>query len=890
MRLRANKKDRSFLHAVGDRLSRVIGLSRRFETRLGDWARPFLFRLDWRSAALVLATSVVLIVFTIVVSGLILLATLLVLTAVAFVALVALIFSVGVTSAIVVGNVLGRVLWPAAKRIWHDGPAGARIVRARLARSGWGAYLKRYVDPRLETPHVDGRRLRAWLATATRRMRLPSRLRRFRRQTVVAIAAVAVLVPIGLVTLDAYGVATRSLPPVDDVFAKQTFQSTFIYDRKGRELYELTDPNGGRRTMVPLTEIPQSLITATIATEDANFYQNPGIDPVAILRSTASDLIHGRIESGASTITQQLVRNVLMTPEERRSHSIGRKIAEAILAVRVTQRYSKDDILERYLNEIYYGNLAYGADAAAKTYFNRPVSQLDLAQAALLAGLPQAPALYDPYQHPEAAKERQREVLHLMVAHRFISQAEADAADAEPLDYHSDGNVLQAPHFVMGVRGLLEERFTSDQIYDGGLRVYTSLDLDLQREAEQAIRTRLAALPNGNSQNAAAVVIDAHSGEVLAMVGSADFASTQIHGQINMALVPRPAGSMVEPFTYLIAFDHHLEAPATVLDDAPVEYPMGSGLPPYRPQNPDGTFHGPVMVRKALTTSLTVPAVLTLNRVGVAALLSTLRSFGVTTLQESPDYYGLSLTVGGAPVTLLDLTQAYAGLANGGVPVGEDRLSGQSSDPQLAPVTILEVTDAKGNLLSGYGPVRAPPVVGPQAAWLVTNILSAAAGDASPDLQFDRPVAVKTGLAEGRTDAWTIGYTPDIAVGVWVGNGDGGALSPEAIDAGTGIWHDLMAAGLRGTPTRSFVQPTGLVRATVDTATGLLAVPGRPTTTDWFIDGTVPTMSAPLPPTPTPRPKPAPPSAQQHTPPDKPAPGRPQPDGSGNGNGQRRRR
>ncbi|HEX5414342.1 MAG TPA: transglycosylase domain-containing protein, partial [Chloroflexota bacterium] len=807
---------------------------------------PRFSRLDWRSAALVLFTSLVLIVVSLVVVGLALLAIVLVLAAIALAALIVFVVAFSISAGTAIGKLSRSVLWPAAKRIRQRGKTGAVTLPARVMRSRLVALLDHLSGPYRQPALTGINRLQAGPRKVTRRIPLPSAIRHPRRRTILAIGAVCVLLPIGLVAVDAVGVAARSLPPVDEVFAKQTFQSAFIYDRKGRVLFELTDPNGGRRTMVPVQQIPKNLTAATIATEDANFYQNSGIDPVAILRSLARDVINRRIETGASTITQQLVRNVLMTPEERRSQSIGRKIAEAILAIRVTQRYSKDEILDRYLNEIYYGNLAYGADAAAKTYFDRPVSQLTLAQAALLAGLPQAPALYDPYQHPEAAKERQREVLHLMVAHHFITQSEADAADAEPLEYSAEAAVLQAPHFVVDVRGLLEERFTSEQIYDGGLRVYTSLDLDLQRQAEQIIRSRLAALPGSSGPNAAAVVLDARSGEVLAMVGSADFNSAAIHGQINMALVPRPAGSLIEPFTYLVAFDDHLAAPATVIDDAPVSYPMGGNLPPYRPQNPDGTFHGPVTVRRALTTSLTVPAVLTLNRVGIATLLTTLRRFGITTLPESPDYYGLSLTVGGAPVTLLDLTQAYAGLANAGVPVGEDALSGQSSDPRLAPVTILKVTDAKGNLLSAYGPVHVPPAVSPQAAWLVTDILATPTGSDDADstaaeFQFDQPVAVKTGLAEGRTDGWTIGYTPEIVVGVWVGNASGEALSPDEVAAGTAIWHDLMAASRSAVPSTPFVQPSGLVRATVDTATGLLAVPGRPSTTDWFIAGTVPT-------------------------------------------------
>ncbi len=656
-----------------------------------------------------------------------------------------------------------------------------------------------------------------------------------------------------------YSYATRDLPPVDQIFSKSPFQSTMIYDRKGRLLYEMFDPQGGRRTLIHLKDMPPALIDATVSTEDGSFYTNPGVDPVAIGRALVQNVVHGQIESGASTITQQLVRNVLMTPQERQSQSITRKVEEAILAFRVSQRYSKDEILERYLNEINYGNLSYGVEAASETYFDKPASQLTLAEAALLAGLPQAPSAYDPFQHPNAAKQRQLEVLRLMVKHGYLTQDQADAAAAQPLRYHSAPTVFQAPHFVMYVRSLLEQRYSQQQLYDSGLRVYTTLDLDLQRQAETIVANRLQSIKQDNANNAALVAIDPKTGEVLAMVGSANFYDDAIQGQINMALTARQPGSTLKPFTYLYAIEHHLATPTTILMDSPVKYSMGAGRPPYEPPDADYKFRGPVTVRRALANSLNVPAVEMLNKIGIPALLQMLHQFGITTLQQPPGYYGLSLTLGGGPVRLLDLSFAYAALANGGVQVGQTVTDPQTGQRRLAPVAILKVTDANGKVLDAYHPPPGQRLAGPQSTWLITDILADDAARAETFgahsyLELDRPAAVKTGTTEQFQDSWTMGYTPQLVVGVWVGNANDQPMKNVFGARGAGmIWHEFMEAALKNQPALQFNRPPGLVRATVDAETGLRPVPGRPTITDWFVEGTLPTESAPVP-TPTPLP------------------------------------
>lgn len=658
---------------------------------------------------------------------------------------------------------------------------------------------------------------------------------------------------------DIYSSMTRNLPPVDQVFSKSVFQSTLIYDRKGRLLYEMFDPQGGRRTLVNLKDIPPVLVDATLATEDPTFYTNPGIDPLSILRASVQDIVHRHIVSGASTITQQLVRNVLMTTKEREAQTIQRKIEEAILAYRVSQQYSKDEILQRYLNEINYGNLSYGVEAASEGYFDKPVQQLTLPEAALIAGLPQAPALYDPYQHPQAAKARQLEVLGLMVKHGYITQAQANAAASVPLHYHSAPTQMEAPHFVMYVRSLLEQQFSRQQIYDGGLRVYTSIDLDVQNQAQQIVQQRLASLKADNANNGALVAIDPRTGEILAMVGSANFWDDAIQGQINMALTQRQPGSTLKPFTYLYAFEHHLAAPATILQDSPIQYSMGAGQPPYRPHDADNKFRGPVTVRRALANSLNVPAVEMLNRIGVNSLLQTLHLFGITTLNKPPGYYGLALTLGGGRVRLLDLTYAYATLANGGVQIGQPVANPPAGQSHDAPVAILKVTDANGKTLYDYHPPKGTRLASAQATWLITNILSDDAARAETFgqhsyLQLSRPAAAKTGTTEQFQDSWTIGYTPQVVVGVWVGNANDQPMKNVFGARGAGlIWHEFMDSYLKTKPVRQFVQPSGLMRATVDAKTGLRPVPGRSTVTDWFIQGTLPTESAPVP-TPTPAP------------------------------------
>ena len=375
---------------------------------------------------------------------------------------------------------------------------------------------------------------------------------------------------------------------------------------------------------------------------------------------------------GTSTISQQLAKLVFLSPER----SLSRKVKEAILAAEITRRYGKDTILELYLNEIYYGNLAYGIEAAARLYFNKPAKDLTLAEASLLAGLPQAPATYDPLQNPEGAKARQADVLRLMVEHGAITTEEADAAWREELTYYGQGlettRLLNAPHFVMLVRSQIEQLYGPELLYRGGLQIYTSLDEQLQQEAEKQVATGIGDLQGQNVSNGSLVALDPRTGEIKAMVGSADFENAEISGQVNVAISPRQPGSTIKPFTYLATFERQNDwwTPATMIEDVRTEFDDGAGRPPYVPKNYDGKEHGWVSLRSALANSYNIPAVKALQSVGVDALLQVADRFGMQTLTR-PDHppYGLALTLGGGEVTLLELTSAYGALANAGLRV-----------------------------------------------------------------------------------------------------------------------------------------------------------------------------------------------------------------------------
>lgn len=660
----------------------------------------------------------------------------------------------------------------------------------------------------------------------------------------------------------------RWLDPANLIYKPAT-PSIIITDRQGRVLYEAIDPRGNKHVPLALDDIPAACRDATIATEDANFYHHPGVDPIAIARAAWLNWRAGETVSGGSTLTQQLARNLLLTAEERQERSLQRKLREGWLAWRLERRYSKDELLALYLNTTYYGHFATGIEAASQAYFGVHAPELDLAQCALLAGLPQSPALYNPIENPDAARTRQAVVLGLMVRHGYLDAAQAEDAHREALAYASTPFPIRAPHFVMWTLSRLETLLPPERIAAGDLRVTTTLDLDWQAAAEQVVARRLAqlrpctavpdALPGVNcdadadparrAENAALVALDPATGAVVAMVGSPDYFDVDISGALNASLSLRQPGSAIKPLTYAAALDPARAAragrapwtAATLIADLRTAFTTAEGTP-YVPNNYDRTYHGPVTVRQALANSYNIPAVKTLDYVGVEELIDMAVALGIpwqrggasavsaavpattqpaagqwTAPADETPRYGLSLTLGGGEVALLDLTAAYGALANGGRPV----------EPYgIARVTTLdgqEVIPPVSRNTSGR-----PPVIDPRVAYLITDILSddharqPAFGTGSV-LQLDRPAAAKTGTTTDWRDNWTLGYTPGLVTGVWVGNADNTPMKDINGISGAGpIWHDFMLAVHKGQPRAAFTVPAGLVQVEVCADSGLL--------------------------------------------------------------------
>ena len=659
-----------------------------------------------------------------------------------------------------------------------------------------------------------------------------------------------VLLALGTVAVVAGGVwlyrtYASDLPDPSEISRRRPAETTKIFARDGTTvLYELTDATAERRTVVPFDKIPQALKNATIATEDASFYQNPGVDLKAIIRAFVQNQQNSGVVSGASTITQQLVRGILLPPEERTKISLERKIREAFLAYRVSREYSKDQVLGRYLNEVYYGHQAYGVESAAQIYFGKPVEKLSLAEATILAGLPQSPTNYDPFINYQAAKARQHVVLDQMVRHNYLTADEAKAVYNTPIKLVTEEINLTAPHFVYYVRQLLEQRYGPDVLYRGGLRVITSLDLNYQQQAQQIVHDHIVTGVNGqpplrsrNATNAGAIMLSPNN-EILAMVGSVDFKDQAINGQVNVTVAQRQPGSALKPIVYAAALRKGL-TPATVLWDERTEFKLADGTT-YTPNNYDNSFHGPQRLRMALANSLNIPAVLTLQQVGVEAFVEQAHDLGITTFTD-PSRFGLSMALGSNEVRLLDLANVYSSFRDGGL--------------MREPVAILRVTDSRGAVLDNgvQKPGRqALGEHGEQIAYLISDMLSDnvarwymfGRGNVM-ELPDNRPAAVKTGTSNDWRDAWAIGYTPDVTVGVWVGNSDATPMQEVAGVNGAGvIWRDLMNLYNHDRPTQQFAKPNGIVDATICGGTGALAGTGCPNPlTEHFIAGSAPTES-----------------------------------------------
>ena len=631
---------------------------------------------------------------------------------------------------------------------------------------------------------------------------------------------------------------STELPTPEHLRARAALGSTRILDRRGQLLYELPEPLSGRQRPVPLDTIPLALRQATIAVEDASFYSNSGIDMRGIARAVWANLRSGAIVSGGSTITQQLARGFLLDPATARERSFSRKLREALLALKLTAAYSKDDILALYLNQSYYGGQSYGVEAAAQHFFGKPVRDLDLAECALLAGLPQAPSRYDPFAAREAALARQADVLDAMARAGYVSPAQAAAAKAEPLQFGGGDQSPRAPHFVNYVLDQLDARLGADVVARGGLTITTTLDADLNDAAQASLRRQIALLstprnggPDHRVRNGAVLVLDPHDGAILAMVGSPQFNDTRSQGQVNATLALRQPGSAIKPLTYAAAFERGW-TPASQILDVPSTFQTREGQQ-YTPQNYDRTFHGPLLLREALATSSNIGAVRLLDAIGVPALLNMAGRLGIDSLGDPANAgrYGLALTLGGGEVTPLELTAAYATFANGG--------------RRVVPFAVVAIADADGHSLideQAAAKDRSAPLsetslgVSPQIAYLISDILSdryarMRAFGAQSVLDIDRPAAAKTGTTSDWRDNWTLGYTPDRAVGVWVGNADGQPMEAISGISGAGpVWHDVMMAAHKGLPPRPFERPDGIVERAICAEGGLLPGPNCPAT------------------------------------------------------------
>ncbi len=622
---------------------------------------------------------------------------------------------------------------------------------------------------------------------------------------------------------------SRKLPSPNTLISRDVELSTKIYDRNGELLYGVHGEKD--RSLVQLNDIPLYLRQATIAMEDKNFYHHKGFDFTGYIRSIKT-ILTGRGLAGGSTLTQQLVKNALLTSER----TLPRKIKEFILAVQIERRYSKDEILQMYLNETPYGGQAWGVAAASQMYFGKNTKDLSLAEAALLAGLPQSPSRYSPYSDPDGAKWRQEQVLRRMVEDGYITKEEADAAVAEELSYKPLGANIRAAHFVMYVRQLLEERYGAAMVGEGGLKVTTSLDIKMQEQAEHIVYEEVNKAAWLLVGNGALLAMDPKTGQVLVMVGSKDYFDESTDGNVNVTLRERQPGSSIKPVTYVTAFKQGY-TPASVVMDVPTTFPGGEGLPDYAPENYDGKFRGPMQFRYALGNSINVAAVKVLKLVGIPAMLDTAHAMGITTLNE-PERYGLSLTLGGGEVKLLDMAVVYSTFATGGV--------------RHDPISILKVEDKDGHILEEWHPTEGSRVLSQEQAFLISDILAdngarlEAFGEWSPLRIANYQVAVKTGTTDNKKDNWTIGYTPTLTIGVWVGNNDNSPMHPQLSSGITGaapIWNRAVLAFLPLMPKEDFSRPEGIETATVDKLSGMLPGEGtQETRQEIFVKGTVPTQ------------------------------------------------
>lgn len=610
-------------------------------------------------------------------------------------------------------------------------------------------------------------------------------------------------------------------------------------DKNGEVLYSIYQDTN--RLYVPLKNIPKTLQEATVSTEDQDFYHNQGFSVRGYGRALKDFLLYKRV-TGGSTITQQLVKNLLLTSER----SPTRKLNELILAIQVNSRFSKDQILELYLNNVPYGGTAVGVEAASQMYFGKSVKDLNLAQSAFLAGLPQLPSVYSPYIGGKAYIKRTEYVLRRMREDGKIKRKEEENAqkEVENFQFKEEQGNLKAPHFVQHVREQLVKLFGERMVAEGNLIVATTLDYGIQKEAEKIVKDEVKALKNYDVGNGAAIVLDPKSGGILAMVGSQNYFDVENEGNFNATLAHRQPGSSLKPIMYAAAFEKGY-TPSTLVMDMPTEFPGETpDIPTYKPVNYDGKFRGPVQLRFALGNSLNVPAVKMLANTGIKSVMQKGYEMGIENWNPTPEALknvGLSLVLGGREASLLEISSAYSSLANRGV--------------YIPPYGISKVTDTKGKVLYEHKSKSGLRVIDEGIAFLISHILlddnarSDAFGRYSRLNVSGKTVSVKTGTTDQKRDNWTVGYTPSYVVGVWVGNNDNTPMNSKiasGITGATPIWNKIMREVLKDKRNEEFSVPGNVVAIEIDGFGGGLPVGGQTTRTEYFIKGTEPTASSPI--------------------------------------------
>ena len=597
-----------------------------------------------------------------------------------------------------------------------------------------------------------------------------------------------------------YYLILKDLPSPTKLQSSSLPQSTQILDRNGKPLYTIyADRN---QTFIPLKDIPQEVQEATISIEDRNFYNHGALDMRGILRAAYATLVKEDLQGG-STLTQQLVKTSLLTPER----TIERKIKEVVLAFATEMLYTKDEILEMYLNQVPYGGTAYGIQAAAQTYFGKDAKDLSLAESALLAGLPESPTTYSPFgTRPELARVRQEEILRAMEGEGYITKDEREKALKQKITYRKITNPINAPHFVFYVKDLLVQKYGIQTVEQGGLTVTTSLDLELQEYAQASVAAEIEDIERLKVSNGALLVTKPGTGEILAMVGSKNYFDQSIDGNVNVTLAKRQPGSSIKPINYAVGLANGYSASTIFIDKATCF--TTPGQKPYCPRNYDGTFRGPVTMRQALATSLNIPAVQMLKMNGVETMMASASAMGISTFTD-PQRYGLSLTLGGGEVTMLDMTTAFGVFANGGY--------------RVDPHPILKVVDSEGKILEQYTPPESPmfgkKVLPSGVAFIISDILAdnnarTPAFGSNSELRIrNQFVSVKTGTTNDLKDNWTIGYTPEYLVAVWVGNSDNKPMSGvvSGVTGAAPIWNDVMSHLLEGKVVKPPTRPSDII-------------------------------------------------------------------------------